>query len=208
MKQAEKMQAEDRRVQIISRSTDLFLEQGFAGTSMSMIAKRCGITKASLYHHFNGKDELFVACVTSGYQRALDALTEIIAQADRPAGQKLAEAMTVLYDITISSSVGRMSPLIAEVSRTFPNVARSFHSEYIAPQQDLVWNLIEAGQASGEFKDLDRGLLFHMLFGPIVTLSLSREMFSTFDDLDEHFPVGHLRDGHLNVILGMLRKDR
>ncbi|MEM7722172.1 MAG: TetR/AcrR family transcriptional regulator [Pseudomonadota bacterium] len=202
------MPPDDRRAQIIARSTDLFLEQGFAGTSMSSIAKTCGITKASLYHHFAGKDDLFIACVTSGYQHALDTLQDIIAQPDKTAAEKLTVAMAILYDTTISSPVGRMSPLIAEVSRTFPNVARSFHSDYIAPQQDLVWTLIEAGQQAGEFTPVDRGLLFHVLFGPIVTLSLSREMFAGFDDLDDHFPVDRLRDGHLGVVLEMLGASR
>ncbi|MEM7615713.1 MAG: TetR/AcrR family transcriptional regulator [Pseudomonadota bacterium] len=194
----------DRRLDVIETSSALFLDKGFAGTSMSMIAKRCGLTKASLYHHFSGKEELFVACVTHGYRAALDGLEGIVADRDEPPLTKLRAALSLLYETTIVSPVGRMSPLIAEVSRTFPFVARSFHGDYIAPQQDMLWTIVEEGVAAGDFKKVDRKLLFHLIFGPMVTLSLSREMFASFEDLDDHFPITPLKEGHIEVIVQML----
>ncbi|MDX8355106.1 TetR/AcrR family transcriptional regulator [Cognatiyoonia sp. IB215182] len=196
--------AETRRDEIIRISTQLFLENGFAGTSMSKVAQACAMTKASLYHHFTGKDALFIACVTDGYAPALDDLRLLEADISLDPADRLRAAIRILYDKTIHSDVGRMSPLIAEVSRAFPNVARSFHQDYIAPQQDIVWHMIEDGQARGVFRGVDQKAFFHLLFGPIVTLSLSREMFTSFDDLDDHFPVKPLRDAHIDAILAHL----
>lgn len=197
----------DRRLQIVDKATELFLDSGFSGTSMSAIATASGITKASLYHHFKGKDALFIACVTHGYSAALRELEAIVADEGRTPAEKMEASLRMTYDITIASPVGRMSPLIAEVSRAFPNVARSFHTEYIAPQQNLMWQIVEAGMASGDFGPVDRKQLFHLIFGPIVTLSLTREMFASFDDLDDHFPVTELRDGHIRTLMKMLRQD-
>ena len=185
-------------------STALFLENGFAATSMSAIAQACGITKASLYHHFSSKEELFIACVTEGYAAALRAIEVIAADRTLGAEAKMTEALSTLYDTMTLSAVGRMSPLIAEVSRAFPKVARSFHDEYIVPQQRLVWSIVEEGQRSGAFRQVDQKQLFHILFGPMVMLSLSREMFASFDDLDEQFPVEHLRAGHIKIVMEML----
>lgn len=195
----------DSRERIIHTTTDLFLEKGFAGTSMSTIAKACDMTKASLYYHFSGKEDLFIACVTHGYATALNALTVIVADTSLTAEQKLRAAITALYETTITSPVGRMSPLIAEVSRAFPKVALSFHTEYIEPQREVLWQIVEDGIAEGVFAPVDQNQFFHIAFGPIVTLSLSREMFATFDDLDTYFPVDALRVGHTDVLLGMLR---
>lgn len=192
---------ETRRDEIIRISTQLFLENGFAGTSMSKVATACAITKASLYHHFTGKDALFIACVTDGYAPALKDLHALEADPAFDPVERLKTAISMLYDKTIHSDVGRMSPLIAEVSRAFPNVARSFHQDYIAPQQAIVWRMVEDGQERGIFKPVDQKAFFHLLFGPMVTLSLSREMFTSFDDLDEHFPVTDLRDAHVAAML-------
>jgi AcrR family transcriptional regulator len=37
-----------------------FLEAGYQGASMERIARRAGVTKGGLYHHFPGKDALFL----------------------------------------------------------------------------------------------------------------------------------------------------
>ena len=190
-----------RREEILDLTTELFLKNGFAGTSMSAVAKACGITKASLYHHFPGKDDLFAACVTHGYASALDDLNKLVKRPDVDARAKLETALDQLYDSIITSPVGRMSPLIAEVSRTFPNVAHAFHEEYIEPQRRLIGEILDEGLASGTFRDIDREVFFHIVFGPIVTLSLTREMFATFDDLEEHFPIEKLQSGHRGLVM-------
>ncbi|MEL6645562.1 MAG: TetR/AcrR family transcriptional regulator [Pseudomonadota bacterium] len=198
------MTTETRREEIMRISTGLFLENGFAGTSMSTVATACKITKASLYHHFSGKDALFIACVTHGYAPALDNLRALADDPSLDPVTRLRRAISVLYDMTIRSEVGRMSPLIAEVSRAFPNVAQSFHSDYISPQQDIVWRMIEDGVAKGVFKPVESKAFFHILFGPIVTLSLSREMFTSFDDLEDHFPIEPLMQSHTDALLRLI----
>ncbi len=197
--------AETRREEIMRVSTGLFLENGFAATSMSKVAAACKITKASLYHHFTGKDELFIACVTHGYTPALDDLRALENDQSLDPVTRLREAISVLYEMTIKSEVGRMSPLIAEVSRAFPNVARSFHSDYIGPQQEIVWRMIADGVDQKVFQPVDRKSFFHLLFGPIVTLSLSREMFTSFEDLEDHFPVEPLKQSHTDALLKLIR---
>ncbi len=40
---------------------DLFIEQGFDGTSLRQIAEQLGVTKAALYYHFESKDDILMA---------------------------------------------------------------------------------------------------------------------------------------------------
>ncbi len=49
---------EKRMQAIIEAAVGIFLEKGFEGASMETIAKRAGLTKGGLYHHFKGKDEI------------------------------------------------------------------------------------------------------------------------------------------------------
>jgi TetR/AcrR family transcriptional repressor of mexJK operon len=44
---------------ILNRAGHLFLELGFEGMSMSLIARECGVTKATIYYHFPTKGSLF-----------------------------------------------------------------------------------------------------------------------------------------------------
>ena len=47
-----------RRALIVEAAREVFAEQGYAGASMEEIARRAGITKATLYDHFSSKQAL------------------------------------------------------------------------------------------------------------------------------------------------------
>jgi AcrR family transcriptional regulator len=51
----------DTRQRILDVSSELFVEQGYDGTSLREIAERLGISKAALYYHFAGKDQILFA---------------------------------------------------------------------------------------------------------------------------------------------------
>lgn len=46
---------------ILEAAKILFVEHGFAGTSISAIAKRAGVTRSLIFHHYSTKDKLWVA---------------------------------------------------------------------------------------------------------------------------------------------------
>jgi hypothetical protein len=143
--------------------------------------------------------------VTKGYSAEIERLRSIAQDEKTDPSDKLKTAILALYETIISSPVGRMSPLIAEVSRAFPSVARSFHDDYIQPQHEIFSRIIDEGVDKGDFVDIDRQAFLHLTFGPIVTLSLSREMFATFDDLDNHFPMESLKVRHVDVMMSLIK---
>jgi AcrR family transcriptional regulator len=48
---------------LLDTARRLFLEHGYAGTSLQMIADELGVTKAALYYHFKTKDDLLAALI-------------------------------------------------------------------------------------------------------------------------------------------------
>ena len=63
---------------ILEEALGQFSEKGFAGTSMSEIAKPLGITKAALYKHFESKQQIFdeiIAASESRYKELLEKLS-------------------------------------------------------------------------------------------------------------------------------------
>jgi AcrR family transcriptional regulator len=53
----------DTRAFIIETASDLFLQGGFNGVSMSDLVKKSGLTKGAFYHYFESKERLFRAVV-------------------------------------------------------------------------------------------------------------------------------------------------
>lgn len=200
----ENAQSPDRRAEILAAATELFLAHGFAGTSMAALARAVGMQKASLYHHFASKQELFVACVTEGYEATVRRLDALRADASLDDAERIRATMAELYRINLETDVGRMAPLISEVAQELPSVAETFHGGFITRQYGIVRGMIEDGIARGSFDTVDPLGMQHLIFGPIITLSLSREMTATFPDRDVLYPVERIRASHVALILRLL----
>lgn len=64
---------------ILSAAAELFLADGFQGTSMDAVSRRAGVSKQTVYSHFANKEELFKACIrakVAGYGFDEAALVE------------------------------------------------------------------------------------------------------------------------------------
>jgi AcrR family transcriptional regulator len=56
-----KKQPRDQRIDtILQAAVEEFMQKGFQGTSMEAIARRAGLSKGGLYHHFSSKDEILI----------------------------------------------------------------------------------------------------------------------------------------------------
>jgi TetR/AcrR family transcriptional regulator, mexJK operon transcriptional repressor len=55
---------ERRRMELVDVAEQIFLERGFADTTMQMIAERAGASKETLYRHFDSKELLFAEIVS------------------------------------------------------------------------------------------------------------------------------------------------
>jgi AcrR family transcriptional regulator len=75
----------DTRQWILAVAQELFIDQGYDGTSLREIADRLGFTKAALYYHFRSKEEILVALLEPGNELLAEFL-ERLTHADGVAG--------------------------------------------------------------------------------------------------------------------------
>lgn len=74
------MKQKNTKGRILANFYDLVAEYGYDNASISMLADRVGIKKASLYYYFSSKEELFVELVKMLYQNHLNELREELPQ--------------------------------------------------------------------------------------------------------------------------------
>lgn len=71
--------AQDKREEILDVAASFFLAHGYAGSSVSAMARQSGISKESFYRYFSSKEELFMAVIEQElqeYNRNLSQLSE------------------------------------------------------------------------------------------------------------------------------------
>ncbi|MCO5129468.1 MAG: TetR/AcrR family transcriptional regulator [Xanthobacteraceae bacterium] len=87
---------EQKRLGILSQSARLFAQHGFTGTSITMIAEACGVSKALMYHYYDSKDDVLFD-VLADHLKHLVATVEAAAT-ERDARRRLIAISTALLD--------------------------------------------------------------------------------------------------------------
>ena len=76
-RQAQAHDANSTRERILDIALDLFLAQGYDGTSLREIAEQLGVTKAALYYHFESKEGILMALHMRMHDFGKDALDSL-----------------------------------------------------------------------------------------------------------------------------------
>lgn len=64
------------RARILDGALEVFARDGFEAATMASIAKAAGVSAASIYRYYDGKDELFAAVITPEMTTRFEALLE------------------------------------------------------------------------------------------------------------------------------------
>ncbi|MGQ0802957.1 MAG: TetR/AcrR family transcriptional regulator [Actinomycetota bacterium] len=75
-------QGQATREALLQAARKLFGEQGYAGTSTEDVVAQAGVTKGALYHHFEGKPDLFRAVFEQLKHEISDQVAEVFMERD------------------------------------------------------------------------------------------------------------------------------
>ena len=135
--------------QILAAARHLFLEQGFGSTSMDAVAKRAGVSKATLYVHFENKERLFAEVVGQARARLRDALIAITGQEQAdPAETLRLIGQQFLHFVTAPAALTLFRAVIGETQR-FPELGRTIFQTGSNDMLDLITGCIAAAAARG-----------------------------------------------------------
>ena len=70
--------------EVVEVALRLFLERGYDNTPMSLLAKRLGLTKAGIYHHFASKEDLLFLVHQTAMGRGLKPVFDAAARETDP----------------------------------------------------------------------------------------------------------------------------
>lgn len=118
-----------KRQTILTAAGELFLRQGFAGTTMDQVAAAAEASKVTVYAHFADKPSLFVAVVGAaidGAEAGTQALVDRLGESTDLALDLRTFARQHLREVAAPHLVAMRRMIIAEAPH-FPELARSWH---------------------------------------------------------------------------------
>lgn len=148
---ARKNVSDERKAQILEAALKIFARKGFFGARTDDIAKEAGVSKGLLYWYFESKDAIIHALLDWLFEPDLRALEHLVAQHERPAGERLlAVAEQALESLpAIEPTLPVAYEYYALAGR--PGPVREALRKYYLRYRDLLTQLIAQGVEQGEW---------------------------------------------------------
>lgn len=87
-----------RKQEILQKSLDVFIEEGYEDATFQKIADRCGITRTTLYIYFKNKHEIFLGSIKELLSEVEIALKAIMTDSNLNSEQALRKVLEILTD--------------------------------------------------------------------------------------------------------------
>jgi AcrR family transcriptional regulator len=153
---------EERKTQILNAAWTCFTRQGYNNTTMDDIVAESGLSKGSLYWHFDSKDALFEAAVLAFFNEVGQEVFAALEQCETVSDKLRAAARGT---VNLGRRAEGLFSLIVEFwarSDRREDVSR-FWADVLVQYKEYFTAVIEEGIQKGEFKVMDAGHLAWVL---------------------------------------------
>ncbi len=169
---------EARRRIIISKSIQLFAEQGYDGVTYQKIADSCGIARTTLYKYFHSKRQIFnyaiwevARILIDRFAEILDPQASVVTRLDR----LLHAVLQLLFEQRVILTV--ILDYVLAAQRTGQDLAHTIASHTIGLRR-IIHSLIVEGVRKGELRNISARLateqIYALLEAAVLRLTVSQ----------------------------------
>ncbi len=126
-----------KRRAILLAATKLFMAEGYSAVAMDAVAREAGVSKATLYAHFAGKDALFEAIVADGCAAMRARAEALLSDHAHTLREALEELGLHWLRFMLRAEVQALHRVMIAESGRFPALAEAFYAA--GPQAMQHW---------------------------------------------------------------------
>ena len=157
-----------RKQEILEKSLDVFMHEGFEDVTFQKIADRCGITRTTLYIYFKNKREIFQWSIKQLLSTLEDTLIKIATDTSIPTSQVIYDMVTFIFDQckTNHKLFSILLPYLVQLQKSGVDTREIVRRRTIRLQHLLNCAIIR-GIRAGEFKKINIKASYELLYGLI-----------------------------------------
>ena len=161
---------EDLEKKIIEAAKELFIENGFAETSMSDIAAKVGINRPALHYYFRTKDKMFQAVFGNIILSFIPKIHDIIIQQDKPVSESIGEIVDAYYKVFTENPCLPLF-MVREMHRDMNHLSTTIKELRLEQYLHKIMDVLQEEMNDGRLKTV-----------PFLTKNLSASFFLEKDD--------------------------
>ncbi len=170
----------DTHDRLIEAAIQAFAEDGYR-ISLDEIARRAGVAKQTLYHHFSSKDDLFAEAIKK-------MASEILVSLDLRDGnlhQSLLRFAEVFREkLLCDRGIAIHRVLIAEAPR-MPQLVQAVYAAGTEETRRILQQVIRDAMSAGQLREDDPAFATDMLLSMLAGMERTRHLLAALDHEDE-----------------------
>jgi len=186
--------AEQTRAEILKSARTIFAKTGFTASSLQQIAKKAGVTRGALYHHFKNKEDIFLAVFRSLQAEMIEKLWE---EGTAKAENSWTGVSVVLSAFLENSQDEEYRQIVLLEGPGALGWAqwRKVEEEYAL---GFIRHLIDGLKAEGKIINANRDALATMVLGVTIESSLALAMN---EDADSHADIKQIAERMVSSLM-------
>lgn len=188
------------RAKIIEAAKRRFTHYGYQKTTMAEVAEDCGMSPGNLYRYFAGKIEIAEEICREASLQTAEELRQTVALNHVSAAERLKAFL--FQDLRTTFRALEKDPKIVQMAQIVTSERPQFHNEGLKRERAVLREIIEAGNASGEFRVAEPEFAAEMI--QAATMKFSYPQLFTRLSLER---LERELDGVYRFILGGLQQD-
>jgi TetR/AcrR family transcriptional repressor of mexJK operon len=172
-----------KRAQILAAATSAFLEHGYKGTSMDVVAATARVSKQTVYKQFADKEQLFRSIVLAAMTPTVEQLVTG-AQVERR-GDIEADLLALTRNLVkaiMRPEVLRLRRLLIGEAARFPAFGEAYYAEGFAGGLQTLAKQLATLAEGGALRLDDPLTAANHLAGMVLWVPMNRAMFTGSDD--------------------------
>ncbi|MBP3474208.1 MAG: TetR/AcrR family transcriptional regulator [Alistipes sp.] len=167
---------------IINAARAVFIEKGYAETSMSEIAARVGINRPTLHYYFRTKEKMFQAVFSGIVSSVIPKVFEALMQREKTISERIENIIDAYYALFLENPHLPMF-MLRELNRDSELLISTIKELQVVESAHNAINSLQNEMDEGKLNQVPLQFIFYnfysLLVMPYLTLDISDKVFMT-----------------------------
>jgi TetR/AcrR family transcriptional regulator, regulator of autoinduction and epiphytic fitness len=172
---------DERRANLFDAALAVFAELGYDRATLSDVVDRIGVTKGCLYHHFQSKEQLFLALLRDRVAVAVRADEEILGAATGSREQVLRALVERQWTHLQEPGQIELTTLALNELPKIPDAGRDVFDDVVARKRAMMRQVLERENPAADTQPVETELAATIIPWMILGVALGRHVCSGFE---------------------------
>jgi TetR/AcrR family transcriptional regulator, regulator of autoinduction and epiphytic fitness len=179
--QRRRLPPDERRANLFDAALAVFAELGYDRATLSDVVERIGVTKGCLYHHFQSKEQLFLALLRDRVASVVRADEEVLTAATGSREQTLRSLVERHWTHLQEPGQIELTTLAITELPKIPEAGRDVFDDVVARRRTMMREALERENPAAHAQPVETELAATIIPWMILGVALGRHVCSGFE---------------------------